>query len=137
MKALSIRAPWPWFILYAGKDIENRVWHASYKGPLLIHVSRWWDEAEVREDFAFAKKIAEASGVALPPVTLRQLREAGGSLVGRVRITGCSRASISPWFFGPWGFGLADPMPLVQPVPCRGARGFFDVSDVMREARQG
>ena len=26
MKALSIRQPWAWLILHAGKDIENRDW---------------------------------------------------------------------------------------------------------------
>lgn len=46
MKALSIRQPWAWAILRAGKRIENRERAdgrmpsmCSYRGPLLIHVS--------------------------------------------------------------------------------------------------
>lgn len=137
MRALSIRAPWWWFILHGGKDIENRKWRAGYTGPLLIHASKWWNDAEVREHFGIAERIAASQGVKLPAVTARQMREAGGCLVGRVRVTGCSAASSSPWFFGTWGFALADPAPLIRPVPCRGSQGLFDVSDVMREAGQG
>lgn len=34
MKALSIRQPWAWLILHAGKDIENRVWQTRFRGEL-------------------------------------------------------------------------------------------------------
>ena len=42
MKTLSIRQPWAWAILNAGKRVENRDWkHApSYRGPLLIHAAK-------------------------------------------------------------------------------------------------
>lgn len=40
MKALSLRQPWPWFILKGGKDLENRGWTSSYRGPVLIHSSK-------------------------------------------------------------------------------------------------
>lgn len=42
MKALSIRQPWAWAILQAGKRIENREWRAAptYRGPLLIHAAK-------------------------------------------------------------------------------------------------
>ena len=33
MKCLSIRQPWAWAIIHAGKDIENRCWPTSYRGP--------------------------------------------------------------------------------------------------------
>mgnify|MGYP006363525131 CR=1 FL=1 len=36
MKALSIRAPWWWAILYAGKDIENREWATRFRGPVIF-----------------------------------------------------------------------------------------------------
>jgi hypothetical protein len=38
--ALSIRQPWAWLILHAGKDIENRDWPTKYRGPFLIHASK-------------------------------------------------------------------------------------------------
>lgn len=41
MKAISVRQPWAWAILHAGKRIENRDWKGcSYRGPILIHASK-------------------------------------------------------------------------------------------------
>ena len=37
MKAITIKQPWAWAIIFAGKDIENRTWHTHDRGPLLIH----------------------------------------------------------------------------------------------------
>lgn len=35
MKAISIRAPWWWLILYGDKRLENRPRRTSYRGPIL------------------------------------------------------------------------------------------------------
>lgn len=32
----------------------------------------------------------------------------------------------SPWFFGPFGYTLIDPLRYEKPIPCRGALGFFE-----------
>lgn len=37
MKVLTVRQPWAWAIVHAGKDIENRTQAWSYRGPLAIH----------------------------------------------------------------------------------------------------
>ena len=37
MKAISIRPPWAWAILHAGKDIENRTWRTSMRGTVAVH----------------------------------------------------------------------------------------------------
>lgn len=39
IKALSIRQPWAWLILWAGKDIENRSRRFHFRGRFLIHAS--------------------------------------------------------------------------------------------------
>ena len=39
MLALSIRQPWAWLILRAGKDVENRDWSTKVRGRVLIHAS--------------------------------------------------------------------------------------------------
>jgi hypothetical protein len=49
MKALSIRQPWAWLILNAGKDIENRDWLTRFRGPFLIHASKGMTRAEDTE----------------------------------------------------------------------------------------
>jgi len=40
MKVLSIINPWAHFIMYHGKNIENRTWKTDYRGRILIHVSK-------------------------------------------------------------------------------------------------
>lgn len=40
MKALSIRQPWAWAIVNAGKRVENRTWETRYRGPILIHAAK-------------------------------------------------------------------------------------------------
>ena len=48
MKALSIRQPWAWLILNAGKDVENRGSRWVYRGPVLIHVGASLTKDEYR-----------------------------------------------------------------------------------------
>jgi hypothetical protein len=40
VKALTIRPPWAWAVIYRGKDVENRRWRTTYRGPLLIHAGK-------------------------------------------------------------------------------------------------
>lgn len=37
MRALSIRQPWAWLVLHAGKDVENRTCSTCYRGRILVH----------------------------------------------------------------------------------------------------
>lgn len=46
MKALSIRQPWAWAILHAGKDIENRNWPTTFRGVFAIHAAKGMTEDE-------------------------------------------------------------------------------------------
>ncbi len=39
MKALTVRQPWAWALMEGGKDIENRKWATTYRGPLAIHAA--------------------------------------------------------------------------------------------------
>lgn len=117
MKALSIKQPWAWLIVRGLKDIENRQWLTNYRGDILIHASKTYDD---RFDTAWAESIIKAD---MPPVSFfDQLR---GGIVGAATITDCVRSHPSPWFFGPQGFVLdkATPLPF---FPCRGFPGIFD-----------
>jgi|ERR1035437_1817326 hypothetical protein len=134
MKALSIRAPWWWYILHAGKDIENRDWPTRVRGRVLIHASKWWNEREVAEDIENATQM-EANAFRLDTchvnreLMLGRLRESRGFLVGSVEIVDCVAQSSSPWFVGDYGFVLRDPEVFAMPVPFKGALGFFGVPD--------
>ena len=136
--ALSLRHPWPFAILECGKDIENRIWPTRVRGRVYIHASNWWNEKIVREDLEDLLDIAQYD-----PETINQkialllpiMKMQCGHLVGSVEITGCWTGSDSPWFDGPFGFSLANPVPLVSAIRCRGALYFFDVpADVLAQS---
>jgi hypothetical protein len=135
VKALSLRSPWWWAILYAGKRLENRDWTTPYRGPLLLHASQWWSLEEVGSTLLvdIKPRMTEAHLDAAPRMTLRQMREMGGHLVGSCRVVGCVRPGDpipegqADWYQGSCGLLLADARPLVRPVRCKGALGLFEV----------
>jgi hypothetical protein len=133
MKALSVRAPWWWFILHAGKDIENRDWPTNFRGTVYLHASKWFSLESVADDSEIAVQCYHAAECKLdtPDVTFRQMKEAGGCIVGKVDIVDCVRKNESPWFSGDYGFVLANPVAFAQPIPCKGMLGIFALpSDV-------
>lgn len=97
MKVLTVRQPWAWLIAAGHKDIENRTWATSYRGPLLIQASAKrpnpaeWDEAI---------RFAHARGSKLPH------DYAFGGVVAHVVLVDCVRHHSSPWFTGPVGWVL-------------------------------
>jgi len=115
--ALSIRQPWAWAIIHAGKNIENRTWHTLYRGPVLVHASRGRSSPdEWTAAFALVRKFGCFTKT---PPDFPQ-----GGIIGQVEIVDCVTHSLSPWFGGPYGFVLRNPKPLPF-RPCRGALGFF------------
>jgi hypothetical protein len=118
--ALSIRQPWAWLILHAGKDIENRDWPTKYRGPFLIHASKGMTRDEYENGVNTLEEIRPS--LALPP--FEDLPR--GGIVGSAVLADCVRDSDSPWFFGDFGFVLrgATPLPFRQ---YKGALGFFRV----------
>jgi len=128
MKALSVRAPWWWYIVRGYKDIENRDWYSGYRGEAGIHASKWWNTREVEADLRYIHEEIMEPGIVEPP-TLDELRRFGGHLVGQARIADCVRAHNSRWFFGAYGFVLRDAVAFVQTIPFKGALGFFNVPE--------
>ena len=108
MRALSIRQPWAWMILHAGKDIENRDWTTTYRGRFLIHAGKTC----TRRDYAAAVDFAIAAGARLPREILALEELPRGGIVGVAEIVDCVQASASPWFVGPNGFVIANPRDL-------------------------
>lgn len=126
--ALSIRQPWAWAIINEGKNIENRDWPTRFRGPVCIHAAKGmtnleWDDAMDWIDRAFPVPLASQMG---------RRRSASGSvdakrggIIGVAEIVDCVSSSASPWFFGRYGFVLANVEP-VEFFPVKGALGFFD-----------
>jgi hypothetical protein len=136
--ALSLKQPWAWAVLNAGKTIENRVWPApqNFIGRrVLLHAS-----SQVRRcDFDdWSEAIEEiAPGVRVPPYELVPM----GAIVGAVTITGCDHPLVGPeprmrgwWATDQFGWHLADAWALPEFVPCKGAQKFWPVPAII-EAR--
>lgn len=49
MKAITVRQPWAWAIIHAGKDIENRSWKTKTRGRVAIHAASGMTHAEYEE----------------------------------------------------------------------------------------
>lgn len=113
---ISVRQPWAWLITEGPKDIENRVWRRSYRGPLGIHASKVMTEGDYMDAYVFAR----ARGVKLPPAEELTL----GAIVGMATITDWVTAHPSPWFVGPYGLVLADRR-AITPIPARGTQGLW------------
>lgn len=137
-KALSIRQPWVWAILNAGKRIENRSRRFHYRGPICLHAST----ADFRKEMGSYEFTCQDVCAAQWHSPLRGARrnEAGpkladlipdpaalqrGGIVGTAAIVNCVENSDSPWFFGPYGLVLTNVQP-VEFIPVKGALGLFD-----------
>lgn len=128
MKALTIRQPWAWAILHAGKDIENRNWPTRLRGRIAVHAAKGMTVAEYENFWAAYSDIMRAS-VSPLPFLLAFDDLPRGAIVGTVEIAGCVSDSGSHWFFGDYGFVLRDPIALPEPIECKGALGFWDVPE--------
>ena len=124
--ALSIRQPWAWLILNAGKDIENRDWPTNFRGRVLIHASKSCTKAEYEDAIEFMEmRHLDHLGVSFPAIDQFQR----GGIVGSVDIVDCVTESDSPWFMGHHGFVLRNPRPLPF-APWKGRLGFFNVDGI-------
>ncbi len=152
MLALSIRRPWPWAILHLPpelrKDVENRDWPTTVRGKFLIHASKGCTKAEYRDgctailEAQMARYEQLLAGIACqgldsypPPLQMPAPLSSmpAGAIVGWSEILDCVDRSDSPWFSGRYGFVLGR-RGVLEPIPCRGALGFFRVPDDVAQA---
>jgi hypothetical protein len=143
---ISVRQPWAWAILNAGKQIENRPvpdpWRSRVGERIYIHAAKGCTLVEF--DNAHTSIWCATERKKTPP-NLDKLPR--GAIVGTARliavvnrdeprdgsklITGCDWESIKrevqtgPWSTGPWCLVLHDARPLSAPLPWKGALGWF------------
>jgi hypothetical protein len=118
IKALSIKQPWAWAILHAGKDYENRTWYVPHTGLLAIHAGKKID----KEGLLWLHK----QGI-MPPANLPT-----GCIVGVVNATECIDTELfgkpdSKWAFGPFCLKMEIPVAFDVPILCKGQLGLFEV----------
>lgn len=139
-----MRQPWAWAIVHGGKDVENRPASLGpYRGPVIITASapKSGDLAYVEGALASPHADWEASrdlhnqwagqlhqGVALGVVDLVSVHH--DSDHGRGELHRCS-----PWAMpDQWHLVLANPRPLVQPIPVKGSLSLWKPEAELRAA---
>lgn len=124
MKALSFKQPWAWLMCKGFKDIENRNWPTKFRGRIYVHASKSQSDMN-KEIVAFMLRRLNNRQTAEFMVAYERLDF--GALIGELDIVGCVDLHPSPWFFGRYGFLVANPQLYEKPIPCKGALGFFEV----------
>lgn len=119
--AISVRQPWAWAIVHAGKPVENRSWKKGnpglkFRGECCVHASKGMTRAEYEEAADFMATL----GVTCPAAEDLQR----GGIIGITTIADIVTELDSRWFFGPKGLLLRDTRP-VDFIPSVGALGFF------------
>jgi hypothetical protein len=136
MRILTVRQPWAWAIIHAGKTVENRQTNVagSYRGPVAIHAAKamltpegWTDAGDT------IAAITGARPLIVPPSEM-------GAIIGLVDLIDVHLGSRLPghcWhdktgmreLCSLWGeteafhLVLQNPRPLTQPIPFRGMLG--------------
>lgn len=135
MRALSIRQPWAWAILHAGKRVENRGWKAAPKFMIgesfLIHAAQGMTRAEYDDAIGFMEQIGVVRPGAGSPGLVRPRMEelVRGAIVGRARLVAAGHGIVTGdrWAVaGAMHLSLGNVEEIAVPVRVRGALGFFE-----------
>ena len=119
MKALTVKQPWVYGILHAGKDVENRSWRTHFRGWLAIHAG-----AVIVRDATFPGRLV---------VPERDELEVS-AVLGVVRLADVREKSRSRWFYRPQrgetnlAWVLEDAYSIREPIPCKGSLGLWNLS---------
>lgn len=102
MKALTVKQPWASAIVSGRKDIENRSWAPrSIVGQrILIHAGKTVDRHGL-----------DQCGGVIGPLS---------AILGSVLVVDVVESSTSPWWNGPLGWVLDEPLEYREPIPCVG-----------------
>lgn len=138
MKTLSIRQPWADLIIQGQKTLELRTWTVRHRGPLAIHASQ-----TVERDACLAHDIDPdqvTTGAVIGVVDLVEIMALDAasyedrraehladapfaSVPGPGHDAGGQPHRVAPTLYG---WRLANPRPLSEPVPVRGRMALFE-----------
>ena len=107
MKALTVRQPHAGRIVSGTKPVEYRTWSTAYRGLLVIHAAKALDEHDCQAGVTYDVSCIVGA------VDLVDVRDLGG---------------------GEWGWVLARPRLLLEPVDCSGRLGLWDVERALPPA---
>jgi len=128
IRALSIKMPWAYLIARGVKDIENRTWKTNFRGRVYIHAGKRFDNTALSHHHLI--RLKEDGGLidmdSAGAIVWLNLVWQYSAIIGEVDIVDCVTKSSSPWFEGPYGFVLANPVKYDKWIPCLGRQRFFE-----------
>lgn len=146
MRAISLWQPWASLWCSGVKIHETRHWPTAHRGWLLVHAAkrRIDDHSGSRLDDLCASEFGNHWGMEIPR----------GAIVGAVDVVDCRRTleiefdhddvdqandyECGNFEAGRYGWRADGFLMFADPIPYRGAQGFFDVPDeLVREAMAG
>ena len=138
MKAISLWQPWATLVALGEKQIETRSWGTRYRGMLAIHAAKKWttEQFVLCQEKPFNNKLITAG---FNTVNLKN-ELPFGAIVAVCRLTTCvqitptnslavNERELGDYRPGRFMWRLVEIMQLLEPVPYRGAQGFFEVDD--------
>jgi ASCH domain len=131
--ALSVRQPWVHSILHLGKPVENRSWRTKFRGRICLHAAKGLTLDEWRDGLETYRMTGAGYESLKAFPQMKDLQR--GGIVGTVEIVDVVDRHPSAWFFGPYGFVLANPQP-VEFIPCPGALNLFDWRKKLAESQK-
>lgn len=132
MKAISLWQPWASLWLSPRKIHETRHWQTRYRGWLLVHAAK-----RIVTDFGHTE-LERILRDEFGPNWAKELPR--GAILGKVRLIDCKRTDHLSHFIGDdwysgdfspgrYAWARAEYEVFEQPIPYRGAQGFFEVPD--------
>jgi len=129
MKTLTVCPGWAelFFLPKDPKDIENRSWSTSHRGPLLIHAGK------SKKEILSARNHCFIIGVPFIEPSIF------GAIVGVVEVVGCEFwESKSRWAMpNHYHWQLANPRLFAEPIACKGSLSLWEPSiEVMEKIEE-
>jgi len=123
---ISIRQPWAWAIIHAGKTIENRgvpwPWRERVGERIYLHAAKGCTFEEFHDGASWIKDAADVQ----PPALSTLPR---GAIIGSARLVAVipegDERNLSPWTIGPWCLVLDEVRASSRPLPWQGRLGWF------------
>jgi hypothetical protein len=129
VKILSVQQPWSYLIAHGLKDVENRNWTTRYRGLVLIHAGKKFQDEAV--DWILDRLTAGEQ----KRFPMRKSAFECGAIVGIARLADVVTESESKWFVGTYGWVFDKAMPL-SPIPMRGSLGLIDApAEIVAQVR--
>lgn len=135
MRALSLSRPWTTFVLHHGKDVENRTWATSYRGPLVVHGAKSFDRTAESWAIYVLGRCPTSGYERDEPTGLLGTVELVAQCLAGLRDESCD---CGPWAMpGQAHWRLRDPRPFPEPIPHAGRLGLWTVDDALLPASVG